>query len=176
MPRLVAFLRGINVGGHRVSMDRLRSLFTELGFGNVETFIASGNVIFDSKEKPTAKLEAKIEQHLEDALGWPADTFLRGIPEVALALKQVPFPPSENETVQIVFLRKPLGPAGQKAIASFETDVDEFRVVGREMYWRIRGKVMDSQVKWPALTKAIGMSSTARNQTSVRKLLDTLTE
>ena len=47
--RLVAFLRAINVGGHNVKMDRLRELFEALGLSNVETFIASGNVIFDSR-------------------------------------------------------------------------------------------------------------------------------
>jgi uncharacterized protein (DUF1697 family) len=63
MPRYVAFLRAINVGGHIVKMDYLRSLFEELGFTNVETFIASGNVVFDSSYKNPASLEKKIEGH-----------------------------------------------------------------------------------------------------------------
>ena len=69
MPKYVAFLRAINVGGHTVKMEHLRILFEELGFENVETFIASGNVIFDSKTKSTKTLETKIEKHLRQALG-----------------------------------------------------------------------------------------------------------
>jgi len=52
MPRYVALLRGINLGGHTVKMDRLKKLFEELGLKNVETFIASGNVIFESAHGP----------------------------------------------------------------------------------------------------------------------------
>ncbi len=57
MPKYVALLRAINVGGHTVKMDHLRRLFEALGFTNVETFIASGNVIFDSTSKSTKAFE-----------------------------------------------------------------------------------------------------------------------
>jgi uncharacterized protein (DUF1697 family) len=57
MPKYVAFLRAINVGGHTVKMDHLRRLFEALEFDNVETFIASGNVIFDSASKSTKAFE-----------------------------------------------------------------------------------------------------------------------
>ncbi len=69
MPRYVAFLRAINVGGHTVKMDYLRMLFEALGFSNVETFIASGNVIFDSKATSAKALEKRIEHCLAEALG-----------------------------------------------------------------------------------------------------------
>ena len=55
MPKYVALLRAINVGGHTVKMDHLRSLFEAIGFSNVETFIASGNVIFDSRSKDSRR-------------------------------------------------------------------------------------------------------------------------
>ena len=51
MPRFFAFLRAINVGGHNVTMEKLRGLFEASGFKDVETFIASGNVIFTSNSK-----------------------------------------------------------------------------------------------------------------------------
>ena len=53
MPRYIAFLRALNVGGHTVKMDHLRSLFEALGFGGVESFIASGNIIFDTPSTDT---------------------------------------------------------------------------------------------------------------------------
>jgi uncharacterized protein (DUF1697 family) len=70
MPKYVAFLRAINVGGHTVKMDYLRHLFETLGLSNVETFIASGNVIFDSPSRNTKTLEKKIERHLLEKLGY----------------------------------------------------------------------------------------------------------
>ncbi len=65
----VAFLRGINVGGHRVKMDRLRSLLEGLDLVDVSTFIASGNMIFSTSEAPLV-LEAQIEQRLRTGLGY----------------------------------------------------------------------------------------------------------
>ncbi len=56
MPRYIALLRGVNLGGHTVKMDRLKKLFEELGFKKVETFIASGNVIFETGSKNAAAL------------------------------------------------------------------------------------------------------------------------
>ena len=73
MPRVIAFLRAINVGGRTVKMDRLRGLFADAGFRNVETFIASANVIFDSPGKTTAGIERKIEAGLRVS---PSDAFL----------------------------------------------------------------------------------------------------
>ena len=74
MPKYFAFLRAINVGGHTVKMDYLRALFEALGFANVETFIASGNVIFETKSKDTNALQREIEKHLHQALGYEVAT------------------------------------------------------------------------------------------------------
>ena len=77
MTRYVAFLRAIDVGGHTVKMDRLRSLFETLGLGEVKTFMASGNVLFDSASKSVDAMESRIERHLHEALGYQVATFAR---------------------------------------------------------------------------------------------------
>ena len=64
-------------------MSRLRVLFEELGFDEVETFIASGNVVFSSKIRDTSQLESRIAKHLEASLGYGVDTFVRAAEEVA---------------------------------------------------------------------------------------------
>ena len=71
--RYVAFLRAINVGGHTVKMDALRRHFEDMGAANVETFIASGNVIFDSADAAD-RLERRLEAGLEKALKFPVGT------------------------------------------------------------------------------------------------------
>ena len=65
MQKYIAFLRAINVGGHTVKMDRLREIFETMGFSNVETFIASGNVIFETKSKDVDSLVKMIKKKLE---------------------------------------------------------------------------------------------------------------
>ena len=83
MPRYIAFLRAINVGGHTVKMDRLREIFESLGFANVETFIASGNVVFETTALDTAALETRIAAALQAALGYEVATFIRTEAELA---------------------------------------------------------------------------------------------
>ena len=90
MPRYVAFLRAVNVGGRVVKMDELRRHFADAGFTGVETFIASGNVIFDTTAKPGPALEARIEGALKKALGYDVPTFVRSLADVVTAAERQP--------------------------------------------------------------------------------------
>ncbi len=172
--RYVAFLRGINVGGHRVKMDQLRDLFTALKFANVSTFIASGNVIFDTPDTDAAALETRIETHLKHALGYAVDTFVRTPTQLAVVAAFQPFATEELEaaghTLHVGFLRGPLGDAAGKKLLSFRTAMDDFRVNSCEIYWLCRGKTTDSRVSWPLVTKTVAVPSTMRNVTTRRKL------
>src|SRR5512137_351092 len=98
MPKYIAFLRAINVGGHTVKMDVLRQLFEALDFSNVETFIASGNVVFETRAASTRTLEKKIEQQLRAALGYEVATFLRTDVELAAIARYQPFSPALLKT------------------------------------------------------------------------------
>ena len=92
MTRYIAFLRAINVGGRTVKMDELRTLFAAMGFAGVETFIASGNVIFAADHSDAAALQQRIEGELNQALGYAVATFLRTDAEVAAVARYAPFP------------------------------------------------------------------------------------
>ena len=83
MPRCVAFLRAVNVGGRSVKMELLRGAFEALALGRVETFIASGNVVFDTRARNLPALERKIEAQLSTCFGFGIDTFVRTLDEVA---------------------------------------------------------------------------------------------
>lgn len=91
MTRYIALLRGINVGGHNVKMDRLRDLFSDLGLQNVRSYINSGNIFFDTDDVDRQKLTQKIESHLQQALGYAVPTFLRTTDELESILVQNPF-------------------------------------------------------------------------------------
>ena len=104
MPRYIAFLRAINVGGHIVKMNPLKGLFESLGFSRVETFIASGNVIFETNNKTPAKLEQEIESALLKTLGYEVHTFLRTDSEVADIAQYKPFRDSELKSVGALYV------------------------------------------------------------------------
>jgi uncharacterized protein (DUF1697 family) len=175
MPRYVALLRGINVGGHRVKMAALRTLYEEMGHGDVSTFIASGNVLFDSgDDADVERLRLGIEVRLREALGYRVATFLRTPADLAEIAAQVPFPhetPHPHHTLSIMFFADDLAEGTPGKLAEFRTEMDDFHVRRREIFWLCRGKTMQSQVDWPLLGRTVKLpEATVRSVTTVRKL------
>lgn len=174
MPKYVAFLRAINVGGHTVKMDYLRELFEALGFSNVETFIASGNVIFDAVAKNTKTIERKIEDYLEATLGYKVATFIRTTSEMALIAGYKPFTDAElnvaGNTLYIGFVADAPDDEAKKRLLSHATEVDDFHVNGREVYWLCRKKFSDSNFSGARLEKTLKMQATLRNSNTVKKI------
>jgi uncharacterized protein (DUF1697 family) len=87
----IALLRGINVGGHTVTMDRLRELFRALGYERVRSYIQTGNVFFESSDPDKQALRSAIERHLRAALGYDVPTSLRTVEEMDQLLTRDPF-------------------------------------------------------------------------------------
>ncbi len=176
MPQYVAFLRGINVGGHRVKMDRLRKLFEELGFRNVSTFIASGNVVFSVDSGDVKSLRAKIEQGLAEGLGYDVPTFLRTPTELA---EIVPAEGPETEeggesqlSTYVIFLHAPATAEMRSALEGLSSEMDAFRFSGTEVYWLIQGKLSESPLFSGGLEQAFrGASTTMRNMNTLRRLV-----
>jgi uncharacterized protein (DUF1697 family) len=168
MQTYVAFLRAINVGGHVVKMDALRDLFTTLGYANVRTVIASGNVIFEAKR--SAKHQSAIEAHLHEALGYDVTTFLRTPEELHAVAALSPFEIAEGDVVYVAFLNQPPSADGTKRLLALANELDAFHVAGREAYWLRRRALGES--KYPAnfLEKALGTKATVRNMNTVRKI------
>jgi uncharacterized protein (DUF1697 family) len=174
MPKYVAFLRAINVGGHTVKMDHLRRLFEEMGFTGVETFIASGNVIFEAADKSSKAVERKIEAALQEALGYKVATFIRTPAELAEIAGHTPFKASDLEEegnfLYISFAAEIPSQEAQQKLHSFTTEVDEFHIHGREVYWLCRKKLSESKFSGALLEKTLGMPVTMRNATTVKKM------
>ena len=174
MPKYIAFLRAINVGGHTVKMDHLRKMFEKIGFDNVETFIASGNVLFDAKARSAKTLERLVEDALKTALGYQVATFIRTPAELAEVAQYKPFKKADLEAagngLYITFVADAPSRESQKKLLSFTSAVDEFHVAGREVYWLCRQKISESKFSGALLEKTLGMSATMRNSTTVRKI------
>ena len=173
MPRYVGFLRAINVGGRVVKMDELREHFRAMKLGDVETFIASGNVLFTSRSADAAALEARIERELAKALGYTSEIFLRTHEELVAVIALTPFGGIEPDApLHVGFLAQP--PAAERiaAVRALNNDVDEFHFAGREVYWIARQGAGKTTVSGPRLAKALGAPTTFRNITTVRKLAE----
>jgi uncharacterized protein (DUF1697 family) len=174
--RYVAFMRALNVGGRIVKMDHLRKLFEELGFADVATYIASGNVIFQSPEKDAAKLEKTINDHLEKSLGYVVGTYIRTPAELAAIAAHRPFPAEEldhpGHALYINFLPEAPSQDAVARLMELRSEVDDFAVHGREMYWLARKRISESTVTGAKLAKALGMQMTNRNLNTVRTLAE----
>jgi uncharacterized protein (DUF1697 family) len=171
--RFVAFLRAINVGGRVVAMADLRRHFEAMGFAEVETFIASGNVIFKAASGKEEAIAKQIETGLEESLGYEVGVFLRSIKEVAAVAAYEPFPPKQSaaaEALNVAFLAKPLTAEQRTKLAALETEIDTFHTDRREVYWLCLRKQSESKFSNRVFEKALGLRATFRGISSVRKL------
>lgn len=178
MPTYAAFLRGINLGRRRPPMAQLRDLFVEMGFTNVSTFIASGNVLFDAEEPDVASMEASVSAHLHASLGYPVATFIRSIEALDEIVAAQPFAADDvarpGHNVHVSFFHDVLDSGAISRVNALEKEGrDAFAVVGREIYWLARGRLSDSPVTMDMLAKAVGKrEGTMRNMNTLRRILD----
>ena len=173
MPKLIAFLRAINVGGHNVTMEKLRQQFKALGCQEVETFIASGNVIFNSSSENIAALERRIEGQLHKALGYEVKAFIRTEAELAALARYKPFKASQLKSalaLNVGFLSEPVTDKAKKAVVGMKSEMDEFHVRGREVFWLCKAKQSDSKFSNARFEKALNTRATWRNVNTVARL------
>lgn len=166
MRTYIALLRGINVGGHRlIKMADLKAMFEAFGFGGVQTYIQSGNVVFqaDEAEEP---LRERIEQQIAATFGFPVVVALRTHDELARVVAACPFAPdalAEDERLYVALLAETPMPAGIERMLASKTAPDEFRVLGREVYLLYRQNMRESQLTNNLLESRLGVPATSRN-------------
>lgn len=174
MPRYVAFLRAINVGGaHVVKMETLRATFEELGFAGVETFIASGNVIFETRSTAVSSLERKIERALETTLGHEVVTFIRTVESVAAIARSDPFPPpamAKAVALNVGLLKEPLPEPTRLALAKLRTDSDDFHTIGSELYWLCLKRQSESRISNAVFERTLKIKATFRGMRTMERL------
>ena len=159
----VAFLRGMNLGGRRISNADLRAEFEALGFEEVTTFRASGNVIFESNVRAEAELVAEIEAGLHAALGYSVPTFLRTEAEMREIAIREPFEPSRVKASegkhQVSILSRQPSDAQRRKVLAMATDADPLVVEGREVHWLPSGGLLESELDLDAIEELVGPST-----------------
>lgn len=172
--KYIAFLRAINVGGRRVKMDVLRNIFVGInGLSQVETFIASGNVIFHS-DSPAKTLEPQIETVLNDKLGYQVETFIRTPDELRQIRQNIPFLDynADADSLYVGFLQSTPSEDALTKLQKLTSDIDFFHVNNTELYWLCRKTISESKVSGNKIEKALGMPTTLRDISTVHKMSD----
>lgn len=160
MERYVALLRGMNLGGRRITNGELRKRCEQLGLADVACFRASGNVVFAAAESDEAKLTKRIEAGLGKSLGYEVLVFLRSAAELEEVTAREPFEASllaaSKGKLQIAFLSAAPKTKVRKDALALATDEDRLAIEGRELYWLPSGGISDSDLDLKTLESAIG--------------------
>lgn len=175
MPRYAAFFGSINVGGNRVAMVDLRRAFEREGFENVETVVASGNVLFDFDERPTDGLEELFAYMMADRFDIRSFVAVRSRDEVARAIADNPFVADGAENlVHTQFLAcQPSAEQFRKLVADHAGRGSERLALGdRALYIDFVDGASNSKLSGSFIERRLGCPGTARNVRSLRRILE----
>jgi uncharacterized protein (DUF1697 family) len=175
VPRFVAFLRAVNVGGRRVAMPAVRKVLEELGFDEVDSYANSGNLLFGATGNPSDH-ETAIRSALEDAFGFELTTFVRTARQVKALATDKPFGViAPGHTHFALLPLHPLTAAEKKAVEALSNDRDEVVVRGRDLHWLIRSRSPETTLGPRVWKQALPNNpTTARNTTMLRRLVEKL--
>jgi uncharacterized protein (DUF1697 family) len=164
MTNYIALLRAVNVGGLTLPMADLRSMCSDAGFARVETYIASGNVVFQSKSA-ASKVKAELEARLLAYAGKPVGVMVRTATEMAAVLEAYPFPQAQPKYAYAIFLdRPPPRDALQHAVGQSD---EQTRLGKREIFVHYPTGMGRSKLRIPA-----AKAGTARNMNTVARLVE----
>ncbi|MGZ3173019.1 MAG: DUF1697 domain-containing protein [Croceibacterium sp.] len=171
MQRYVALLGSINVGGNRLKMADLREALEREDFADVETVVASGNVLFSHEERPSEGLAEKLAYIVKDRFGIDTFAAVRSRDELAASIADNPFAgDGEPNQVHTVFLHEPLDRAAFEEFADDYSGPERLAPGMREIFVDFCGGVADSKLG-PAMRK-LKLRATARNIRSLQRMLD----
>lgn len=179
MPRYVALLRGINLGGrNKVAMADLRQVVASLGHTEVATYIQSGNVIFTSPDADPVRLADSLEQEIAGRLGVQSAVVVLSSEGLARVIADNPFPEETNpRCLHAVFRREEMGPDAVAAIAAAQQRAqdkgsrDEAVVIGRTLFLRTPGGLGRSELATQLARSGGQAAGTARNWATVTRLM-----
>ncbi|MCF6136534.1 DUF1697 domain-containing protein [Pseudalkalibacillus berkeleyi] len=176
MPTYIALLRGINVGGHKkVKMDRLKEIFSSIGFEQVRTYIQSGNVIFETRPLETSELIQQIESQLKEALEFEVPVIVKTAEEWKTAIGANPFDVDllkEDEKLHVSFLAEKPSTEAVEKLLSVESDIDDFQIEGKTAYIVCRKGYKKTVFSNTFIEKKLKVAATTRNWNSVMKIAE----
>lgn len=177
MPRYVALFGSINVGGNRLKMADLRAAFEAEGFANVETVVASGNVLFDHPERPDEGLEEKLGLMMHDRFGMKSAALVRSRDALAAAIVENPFgADGEEKFVHTLFVD---GSIEEEAFARLQSDhrgPERIAMGDRALHIDYVQGAGESKLVGAFIERRLGRKGTARNLRSMKRILAKMDE
>jgi uncharacterized protein (DUF1697 family) len=173
MATFIALLRGINVGKHnRIAMPDLRAHLGELGYGDVKTVVASGNIVLESTAS-AKQLAADLRAAIKERFDVDTPVVVRSATQLGKVVKANPFPDAAEDPkrFQVMFLDDTCPAAVAKALEEADLGNEQIDVAGREIYTWHRDGIQDSP-SGKLLAKQLRGQGTARNWNTVLKLLE----
>lgn len=172
MQKLVAFLRGINVGGKRkVLMVDLKLLFQKLGAKNVVTYIQSGNVVFDYDEGISiSDLEKFIEEAIKLKYGFDVPVIVKTSIEIDQVISDSPYQKEEIEKLYLAFLKDIPSEEGLDRLSAFDFNNDEYSVKGKYVYLKYSEKASQSKLTNNMIENKLKVVASSRNWKTMLKL------
>lgn len=169
----ISFIRGINVSGHKIiKMQRLKDILTKGGFKNVQTYIQSGNLVFNTSEKSTEFISKKIEKLIENEFGFAAPVISFTKDDFKKIIDQNPFTKEEEkEHLYLMFFWDTLDLEQVKILESFEIPNEYFRIMGQVMYLLVPQGYGNAKLNNNFIEKKLKTIATTRNWKTVNKMM-----
>jgi uncharacterized protein (DUF1697 family) len=176
MPAIISMLRGVNVGGHNmIRMEALRALYVSLKLRDPQTYVQSGNVVFQAEGRDLVKLADQIEIEIERSAGFRPSVILRTAAEMREVVARNPFAGRSGiapNKLAVIFLARDPGQDARDRLLAIKTDPEELRIGGRELYVYYPDGMGRSKFSAAVMERALQVAGTARNWNSVTKLLE----
>ncbi len=183
MTKYIALLRGINVGGkNKIKMAELRSSLETIGLKSVQTYIQSGNVLFESNELEEP-LREQIEHKIQEDFGFHVTIVLRTALELENIAGNCPFSEkaiseaeesSEGESLYVALLLEAPPQKGVDRLGAYKSESEEFQIDGREIYLLFRQSIRNSRLA--NHLQKLGVPATVRNWNTINKLVTMVKE
>lgn len=174
----IALLRGINVSGHNlIKMADLRQMFTDMGFRSVQTYIQSGNVLFESEDE-AEPLRRQIEDQISTVFGMSVPVVLRTAAELRQIIDDCPFSAAEREGggLYVSLLAQAPSQDGLDRLPAPQSGPDQFRVLGREVYILCGQSYHKSKLTNQFFEQKLRVATTSRNWQTMGRLSDMAAE
>jgi uncharacterized protein (DUF1697 family) len=173
MPTTIALFRGINVGGrNKLPMQALRTIIEKHGYTAVQTYVQSGNVVFESEPDAAQEFAERVGEGIEKEHGFRPDIMVLSADELRAAVANNPFPEAEEapKSLHFYFLAGVPPQPDLDALQAIKKDSEAFQLLDKVFYLHAPEGIGRSRLASRA-EKLIGVPATARNWNTVRKLL-----
>lgn len=173
MGKIIALQRAINVGGVKVNIAELRAMVSDLGFSEVKSYVASGNLVFDGDGRETAELEALFETEATKQLGLTTEWMCRTAAEWKAILAANPYPDFARESpskLLVTMFKTTPDKQGLEAVRAKASFGETMELIGRELFVTFPEGAGKSKLGSAAAWKPLKSPGTSRNWNTMVKL------